>query len=264
MAIHVSPEDWMDVDSYQLTGEIIKKDAPKEVAQPVDSFEGVQQQLFQAQRDNNQGAITQLAQKLDDMLASVAPTEEPKEEPKVGPASEHSDVSSEASSTPPERSLERPESPSEEPKLSSDDNALIDNFEASETLLELNEAVGSDTVDAVHEWANEHLPEDQLRSYMELVSSGDHNEAVQAFQAIQQASKATDGAPEGTEPEVFDQDTTFNLVDRFGEYGETMIKLNTALTEGEATFEDIAKYVSRDPQLLDAVMQAKAAGLISY
>lgn len=242
----ITPEMYLDVDALELHGPsaLSNQSASPSPAPNLNDIDQVQQALFAAQRREDHAQISLLSTRLDDLLAAT-PTGKPEAAP--------------------EPLAEAPESPQETPEPSSEDKALIESFEASEVLLDLNNTVGEEVVGQVHDWANEHLPEDQLRNYMKMVSSNDP-EAVGAFQAMQTLSQQEDAAPdpEGVQPEAFDEDTSSQLVDRFGDMGQVMVMLNQKVTAGEVEWKDVQQFVMSRPQLMQAAVEAKKLGLLNY
>ena len=235
--MQINPEDYLNVGDVELLGPSAVRlpgQPEKAEAQPLPTTPlEIQQQLFEAQRRGDHVAIQQLSMALDDSLTQVF---EEKTQPKEQVEDRAQDV--------------------EEPST---------DVTESEIYQEINNAVGQETADAVHSWMNSTFDEEEVGQYLQLIQDNDQ-EAIGIFQAAQRAMKNPELAPDSSIEEYtqFNEDTSTELVTRYGDAGTQMIELNKQFISGQISQAQMIQAVLSDPELTQAAMDAKANNLLTY
>lgn len=155
-----------------------------------------------------------------------------------------------------EQPVSVPQEAPEEPVEESGDVSL------SEIYRDITATVGAEEADATHAFINSNATEEELSEYLGLLKSGSQ-EAVAIFQA---AKEAKDAGYEDTIDEYYplSEDSSAQLIDRFGGSGQDIVTLNQQLMSGQITDIQMRAQVLRNPSLLRTALEARSMGLIAF
>ena len=236
--MEVKPEDYLNLDTLELYGPDAVKPQAAPVAANTNTLESIQQSLFQAQRNGDNAAIGLLSSQLDSLLA--------------------------ATTTSPDVAPEAPQAPEDKPEddLSQEDLETL--YKSSEVRQELYGKYGKEEVDSVHTWLNGFAEKDELSSYIALLANDDP-EALLTYESLRKMAGDESIQPDQVvEYQGFDGSQSQQLLEEFGDHGQTMLDLNTQYLAGQITQTQMQRAVLSDPALAMSVFQAKAQGLITY
>ena len=114
------------------------------------------------------------------------------------------------------------------------------------------------------QWASDSSMSDSTIASINEVLQSDSQDAVVAFQGLQDLSGLSEEAFSSADTvQAIDEDLANHLAERFGEAGEQMVTLNAALMAGQATPADVLKLALNNPKLRNAAMTAAREGLLN-
>ena len=229
-----NPEDYMNTQAVEFLGTDTARQLTESPSAPQssDPIFSIQEQLHAAQRAGNTAQVASLSMQLDTALQRL-----PQPSPEVPSEEQREEVKAEETS----------------------DEELIQ----SEIFQEINNTVGSEVADQVHNYMNENFSQEEIAEYMDMVDDNDQ-EAIGVFQAAQQVMQNEALAPSGGAVEAFNDDTSAELISRYGDLGEQLLSLNQQMLSGRISSADAKRLVLSNPELLRVAFDAKSNNLMSY
>ena len=123
---------------------------------------------------------------------------------------------------------------------------------------------GAEAYNKTMEWASNSSMSDATVASINEVLQTDSQDAVVAFQGLQDLSGLSEEAFTSVDQvQHLSEDLANHLAERFGQAGEQLVTLNAALAAGQATSADVLKLALSNPKLRNAAMTAAREGLIN-
>lgn len=123
---------------------------------------------------------------------------------------------------------------------------------------------GEETYNKTMQWASDSSMSDATVASINEVLQSDSEDAVVAFQGLQDLSGLSDEAFTSVDQvQSMSEDLVNHLSERFGQAGEQLATLNAALANGHASSSDVLKLALTNPQLRNAAITAAREGLIN-
>ena len=123
---------------------------------------------------------------------------------------------------------------------------------------------GEEAYKATMQWASDSSMSDATVASINEVLQSDSQDAVVAFQGLQDLSGLSEEAFTSVdEVQHMSEDLVNHLSERFGQAGEQLATLNAALVAGQASSADVLKLALSNPKLRNAAMTAAREGLIN-
>ena len=123
---------------------------------------------------------------------------------------------------------------------------------------------GAEAYNKTMQWAGDSAMSDATVASINEVLQSDSQDAVVAFQGLQDLSGLSEEAfTSADQVQHMSEDLANHLSERFGQSGEQLVTLNAALASGQAKPADVLKMALSNPKLRNAAMTAAREGLIN-